>query len=172
MITAEYNLPRPQTVPPIPTFQRSKTTLFKENKWRERVSNDIKLNANAINDSDKHILYSKIEDPLTNLREVLAKLSNSEAFKYMKQCRLVVAKLRKCWVEVNDEMKPLTKTKEYLESAIDHVRKDIIITQETIDNRVHRSQLEPVCDYIHLVFLTTTTKLKFNYIFILESRFS
>ena len=46
----------------------------------------------------------KINDTLTNLREVLARLSNDEALKYTRQCRLIVAKLRKCWVDLNDEM--------------------------------------------------------------------
>lgn len=150
MITTEITVHRPKTVPNIPTFKlkTSSKTLQGENKWRERVSADITTSNNVIYKSDRHILYSKIDDPLTNLREVLCKLSNTEGFKYMRQCRLIVAKLRKCWVDVNEEMKPLTKTKEYLESAIDHVRKDVIITQETIDNRVHRSSLEPSQDTV------------------------
>lgn len=155
MITADFNTYRPQTVPSIPTFKLKNSQKIQqdENKWRNRVSADIKSNNNIIYKSDKHILYSKIDDPLTNLREVLSKLSNTEGFKYMRQCRLIVAKLRKCWVDVNEEMKPLIKSKEYLESAIDHIRKDIIITQETIDNRVHRSSLEPV-RFIYYYFLS------------------
>jgi hypothetical protein len=155
MLSAELTIYRPQTVPPIPTFKviNSKKTTDGENKWRERVNADIKTNNNVIYKSDRHILYSKIDDPLTNLREVLSKLSNTEGFKYMRQCRLIVAKLRKCWVEVNEEVKPMTKTKEYLESAIEHVRKDVIITQETIDNRVHRSVMEPVRPaFIYLLY--------------------
>ena len=141
---------RPQTVPTLPTFNgpikrliRQKTSI-NESKWKDQVKQDMKINNDAIIQSDKHIFISKLEDPLTNLREVLAKLSNNEAFKYMRQCRLIVGKLQKCWVDVNEELKPLTKSKEYLESAIEHVRKDIIITQETIDSRIHRPPLEPV----------------------------
>jgi len=97
-----------------------------------------------MNASDKHIYLSKNEDPLTNLRDVLRTLSNAEAFKYMRQCRLTVGKLRACWVEVNEEIKSLVKNKEYLESALEHVRKDMIINNETIENRVKRPATEPV----------------------------
>ena len=106
--------------------------------------NDIKINAKCIEKSDKNLFYAKNVDPLTNLRDVLRQLSNQEAFKYMRQCRLIVAKLKQCWVEINEEIKSLTKSKEFLESAIDHMRKDIIINQETIDNRVYRPARETV----------------------------
>ena len=76
-----------------------------ELKWLEQVKTDLKLNSKQVKLSDKHILGRKINDTLTNLREVLARLSNDEALKYTRQCRLIVAKLRKCWVDLNDEMK-------------------------------------------------------------------
>jgi hypothetical protein len=130
------NLERPQTVPAYASI--------KDDNWRQQVVNDIKLNSKCIEKSDKNLFYGKNVDPLTNLRDVLRQLSNQEAFKYMRQCRLIVAKLKQCWVEINEEIKSLTKSKEYLESAIDHMRKDIIINQETIENRVHRPQRETV----------------------------
>lgn len=112
--------------------------------WRKDVRNKIEVNNRAIDKSDAHIFYSKRDDPLTNLREVLRTLSNTEAFKYMKQCRLNVAKLKKCWVEVNEEIKSLSRNKEYLESAIDHIRKDLIINKDIIDGRGNRCATEPV----------------------------
>jgi hypothetical protein len=112
--------------------------------WRENVRHEMHVNNKAIDKSDAHIYFSKHDDPLTNLREVLRGLSNVEAFKYMKQCRLIVAKLKKCWVEVNEEIKALSRNKEYLESAIDHIRKDLIINKDIIDSRINRASTEPV----------------------------
>lgn len=138
---------RPQTAPYYHLrglSGKEKTTESNEYLWRDQVKNEIDLNNKLIDKSDAHIYVSKRDDPLTNLREVLRTLSNTEAFKYMKQCRLIVAKLKKCWVDVNEEIKSLSKNKEYLESAIDHIRKDLIINKETIDNRLHRPPTEPV----------------------------
>ena len=151
------NNSRPQTVPAMLTLlkpalvKREQTSIVKsdasrynEHLWRENVKTSIQLNNQVMNNSDKHIYLSKNEDPLTNLRDVLRTLSNAEAFKYMRQCRLTVGKLRACWVEVNEEIKSLVKNKEYLESALEHVRKDMIINNETIENRVKRPATEPV----------------------------
>lgn len=147
---------RPMTAPQQPVYQyipilnREKTE-NNEFYWRDQVKNQIETNNKQMERSDTHIFVSKRDDPLTNLREVLRTLSNSEAFRYMKQCRLMVAKLKKCWVDVNEEVKSLTKNKEYLESALDHIRKDLIINKETTDNRLHRPATEPVM-MIFLVF--------------------
>jgi hypothetical protein len=45
-------------------------------------------------------------------------------------------------------VKSLNKNKEYLESAIDHIRKDIIINQEIIDGRIHKANKEPETDTV------------------------
>jgi thiamine kinase-like enzyme len=127
---------RPQTVPAYSSI--------KDDHWRQQVVTDIKLNAKVIDKSDKIVYNQRHVDPLTNLRDVLRQLSNQEAFKYMRQCRLIVAKLKQSWVDVNEEIKSLMKTKEFLESAIEHIRKDILINQETIDNRVYRPARETV----------------------------
>jgi hypothetical protein len=74
-------------------------------------------------------------DPLPHVREMLNEMSNTEAFLYARQCRVVVAKLRLCWNDVNDEIKSLLKHKEYTETAIEHIRKDLIINKESINMR-------------------------------------
>lgn len=74
-------------------------------------------------------------DPLPHVREMLNELSNTEAFLYARQCRVVVAKLRLCWTDVNEEIKSLLKHKDYTEAAIEHIRKDLIINKESVDLR-------------------------------------
>lgn len=69
------------------------------------------------------------------MREILNELSNTEAFLYARQCRVVVAKLRLCWIDVNEEIKALLKHKEYTEASIEHIRKDLIINKESVNLR-------------------------------------
>ena len=138
---------RPKTAPLNlqPKVQIDKeSTLLNERVWRDKVRLEKAQNDQAMVKSDVHIFVSKRQDPLTNLREVLRDLSNAEAFKYMKQCRLMVARLKKCWFDTNEEIKSLTRTKEYLESAIEHIRKDLIINKAIVDMRTNRAQNEPV----------------------------
>lgn len=66
---------------------------------------------------------------------MLNELSNADAFLYARQCRVVVAKLRLCWSDVNEEIKSLLKHKEYTEAAIEHIRKDLIINKESVHMR-------------------------------------
>ncbi|CAF1365114.1 unnamed protein product [Rotaria sordida] len=79
-------------------------------------------------------------DPLPYVRDMLNELSNTEAFLYARQCRVVAAKLRLCWSDVNEEIKSLLKHKEYTEAAIEHIRKDLIINKESepddVDDRL------------------------------------
>lgn len=143
------NQKRPQTVPndsmnqPMPQINETKTKQ-NEKVYANQVWSEINVNNRVINASDRNIFNGKTEDPLTNFRDILRNLSNKDAFKYMRQCRLVIGKLKKCWTDVNEEVKALNKNKEYLESSIDHIRKDIIINQEIIDGRVHKANREPV----------------------------
>ncbi|CAF1475148.1 unnamed protein product [Rotaria sordida] len=69
-------------------------------------------------------------DPLPYVRDMLNELSNTKAFLYARQCRIVAAKLRLCWSDVNEEIKSLLKHKEYMEAAIEHIPKDLIINKE------------------------------------------
>jgi hypothetical protein len=80
-------------------------------------------------------LFPQGVDPLPQTRELLNELSNAEAFLYARQCRVVVSKLRLCWSDVNEEIKSLSKHKEYTEAAIEHIRKDLIINKESVNMR-------------------------------------
>jgi hypothetical protein len=78
---------------------------------------------------------------------MLNELSNAEALLYARQCRLVVAKLRLCWSDVNEEIKSLLKHKEYTEATIEHIRKDLIINKESVNAR-KKPKRESVFGYI------------------------
>ncbi|CAF0772435.1 unnamed protein product [Didymodactylos carnosus] len=109
--------------------------LLSNDNWRRETVDDLRLNSKVIEQSDQNILYGKGVDPLPHVKELLNELSNDQAFLYARQCRLVVAKLRLCWSDVNEEIKSLSKHKEYTEAALDHIRKDLIINKESVDIR-------------------------------------
>jgi hypothetical protein len=146
----QYGIDRPLTTPIKSTIESSdlqfhqSMSLNNEQSWREKVCDDISINIKSINASDKNIYRGKSQDPLTNIKDVLRNLSNREAIKYMRQCRLIVAKLQSCWVDLNEEIKSLVKTKEYIESTLESIRKELIINQETKSGRLHRPENEPV----------------------------
>ncbi|CAF4157742.1 unnamed protein product [Rotaria sordida] len=100
-----------------------RSLLSNDNWWQETMA-DVRVNAKAI---EQNI------DPLPYVRDMLNELSNREAFLYARQCRVVVAKLRLCWIDVNEEIKSLLKHKEYTEAAIEHIRKDLIINKDITD---------------------------------------
>ncbi len=83
-------------------------------------------------------------------------MSNTEAFLYARQCRVVVAKLRLCWTDVNEEIKSLLKHKEYTEAAIEHIRKDLIINKEAVNMR-KKPKREAV---FHVLFTIDTLLIK------------
>ncbi len=152
------NQKRPQTVPndlnhTMPSISKTEPNLKPNEKaYQNQVWNELKVNTTFIDKSDRNIFQGKCDDPLTNFRDILRNLSNKDAFKYMRQCRLIIGKLKKCWTDVNEEVKSLNKNKEYLESAIDHIRKDLIINQEIIDGRTHKANREPVNTHLFLDF--------------------
>ena len=88
---------------------------------------------------------------------MLSELSNSEAFLYARQCRVVVAKLRFCWSDVNEEIKSLLKHKEYTEAAIEHIRRDLIINKESVNIR-KKPKRESVFDIL-LYFIVFSINL-------------
>ncbi|CAF4229273.1 unnamed protein product, partial [Rotaria magnacalcarata] len=115
--------------------QRLGRSLLSNDNWRQETMVDIRINAKAIEQSDQNILFGRGIDPLPHVREMLTELSNTEALLYARQCRVVVAKLRLCWGDINEEIKSLLKHKEYTEAAIDHIRKDLIINNESVKIR-------------------------------------
>ncbi|CAF1125829.1 unnamed protein product [Rotaria sordida] len=126
-----------QVSPPVADQQQQRLgrSLLSNDNWRQETMTDVRLNSKVIDQSDQNILFGKGIDPLPHVREMLNELSNAEAFLYARQCRVVVAKLRLCWTDVNEEIKSLLKHKEYTEAAIEHIRKDLIINKESFNIR-------------------------------------
>lgn len=110
--------------------------------WRNNTVKEIKLSQNVIQRSDKGCELGRSLDPLPHLRDVVAELSNEEAHRYFRQTRSVVCLLRESLIDTNEEIKSLTRGKEALEKALEHIRKDIKLNQECLEIRQSRPQRE------------------------------
>lgn len=62
----------------------------------------------------------------------------------MRATRTVVIRLRRSYVEVNDEIKSANRCRESLEKALEHMRKDMALNQESQDVRSCRPTREKV----------------------------
>lgn len=110
--------------------------------WRNNTLREIKQAQDVVKSSDKSLLFGRSNDPLPHLREVLAELSNDEAHQYFRQTRAVVCLLRESLIDTNEEIKSLTRGKEALEKALEHIRKDIRLNNECQDIRTARPARE------------------------------
>ena len=57
--------------------------------------------------------------------------SNAQIHAYVRETSSVVVKLRDSLLEVDEEIKSLLRSKENLEKALEHIRKDIIINEQS-----------------------------------------
>ena len=89
-------------------------------------------------------------DPLPHLRDTVAELSNDEAHRYFRQTRAVVNLLRESLLDTNEEIKSLTRGKESLEKALEHIRKDIKLNQQSGEIRLTRPSREKVRGHFEL----------------------
>ena len=80
---------------------------------------------------------------LINLYNTLIS-SNNYTLSFFREVRAVVFVLRESLLETNEEIKSLTNGKEALEKALDHIRKDLNLNQESHDIRQTRPSREKV----------------------------
>lgn len=106
--------------------------------WRNSTLKEIKLSQSVVNRSDQANRSGCGNDPLPSLRETVAELSNEEAHRYFRQTRQVVCQLRESLLDTNEEIKSLTRGKEALEKALEHIRKDLKLNQESENIRKSR----------------------------------
>ena len=119
------------------------TTIGPE-KWRTNTLKTIKLAQTVVHKSDKSNDVGRSLDPLPHIRDVVAILSNEEVRRYTRDVRVVVAKLRESLLDTNEEIKSLTRGKEALEKALEHVRKDLKLNAESQQIRTTRPTKEKV----------------------------
>ena len=112
--------------------------------WKDASAHTMKLSQGIITHSDKGILSSRRTDPLPLLRDACVKESNDRIHEYVRTTRAVVLQLRKKQVETNEEIKALSRGKESLERALEHTRKDLALSHQSIEIRSLRPAREKV----------------------------
>lgn len=117
-------------------------------KWREASIHGIKLAQTIIERSDLTVEDGRLTDPLPLLRDACIKQSNDRIRTYTRTTRAVVVKLRRSFVEVNDEMKSANRCREILEKALEHKRKDLALNQASQEIRSCRPPREKVLMHI------------------------
>lgn len=120
---------------------KAATTIGPES-WRNNTLKGIKLSQTIVQKSDKNCDIGRSLDPLPQLRDTVAQLSNEEIHRYTREVRGVVAKLRESLLDTNEEIKSLTRGKEALEKALEHTRKDLQLNKDSQENRLSRPTKE------------------------------
>ncbi|KAK3088909.1 hypothetical protein FSP39_025307 [Pinctada imbricata] len=120
---------------------KAATTIGPES-WRNSTLKGIKLSQTVVQKSDKSCDVGRSLDPLPHLRDTVAQLSNDEIHRYTREVRVIVAKLRESLLDTNEEIKSLTRGKESLEKALEHIRKDIKLNKDSQEVRVSRPARE------------------------------
>ena len=112
--------------------------------WKNNTLKGIKLSQDVVHRSDKASDAGRSLDPLPHIRETVADLSNAEAHSYFRQARAVVSILRESLLDTNTEIKAMNRNKEAVEKALDHIRKDLRLNQESSEVRFNRPNRELV----------------------------
>ena len=108
--------------------------------WKVASVRNIRLAQTVVQRSDKFNDLGRQLDPLPSLRDSCIQQSNAQIHSYVRETRSVVVKLKYCLLETEEEIKSLLRGKENLEKAHEHIRKDILLN----NNSHMRRQARPV----------------------------
>lgn len=99
-----------------------------------------------IKKADRKACYSRQADPLPTFRENSTIHVNDKILCYMRRTRGVVVKMHEVLRETNEEIKSLIRSREDLEQALEHVRKDKLMNKHTVQIRTTRPVREKEID--------------------------
>ena len=112
--------------------------------WKKASVKNLQL-GKAVMDRNEHACaLGKHLDPLPSLRDNCIQHSNARIHSYVRATRAVVVKLRESLLDTNKEIKSLTRCKENLERALEHLRKDLLLNQRSCEVRATRPPRERV----------------------------
>lgn len=103
--------------------------------WGRSTVNNIRLAQATVQKSDKFNDLGKELDPLPSLRDKCIQQSNAHVHSYVRETRRVVISLRDCLLDTEEEIKSSLRGKEKLEKALEHIRKDIQLNEESHAHR-------------------------------------
>lgn len=114
--------------------------------WARSTINNIKLAQTVVQRSDKFNDVGRQLDPLPSLRDKCIQQSNAQIHSYVRETRYVVIKLRDCLLDTEEEIKSLLRGKEKLEKVLEHIRKDILLNEESQSGRKSKPLREKETD--------------------------
>ena len=117
--------------------------------WKVASVRNIRLAQTVVQRSDKFNDLGRQLDPLPSLRDSCIQQSNAQIHSYVRETRSVVVKLKYCLLETEEEIKSLLRGKENLEKAHEHIRKDILLN----NNSHMRRQARPVRERVRTLQL-------------------
>ena len=112
--------------------------------WKKSTIDNIKLASAVVQRSDKFNDLGRQLDPLPSLRDHCMQNSNAQIHAYVRETRAVVVKLRDSLLDCEEEIKSLLRGKENLEKALEHIRKDILMNEESKIRRLTKPPRERV----------------------------
>ena len=123
---------------------RIKPATIGSDPWKNASIKNIKLSQTVVNRSDKACELGQQLDPLPSLRDTSIQQSNARIHAYVRATRAVLVKLRESLLDTNEEIKSLIRGKEHLEKTLEHIRKDIILNNQSGSLRQTRPVREKV----------------------------
>ena len=139
--------PKPASAPsPFRPLMRLGTACVGPQQWQTDTVRTLKLGRALNKKTEKEKEYGRQHDALPVLRDVLVRQSNTVAFGYVREVRVVVIKLRENLILTNEEVKLLIRAKEALQRMLDCLRKDIIMNKKCVDIRKTRPKREKDLD--------------------------
>lgn len=112
--------------------------------WKNQSLKILTLAQKVAESSARNCDIGRSVDTEPQIRDTLVTLSNDEIRRYMREVRVVVAKVRESLIETNEEIKALTRGKEALERTLEHTRKDIQLNKDSKLLRQARPSTEKV----------------------------
>jgi len=127
------------------TFSHMEATIGPDS-WARSTINNIKLAQTVVQRSDKFNDLGRQLDPLPSLRDKCIQQSNAQIHSYVREARYVVIKLRDCLLNTEEEIKSLLRGKEKLEKVLEHIRKDLLLNEESQSGRKSKPLREKETD--------------------------
>jgi len=124
----------------------TKEATIAPDSWKEASIKNIKLSHSVVQRSDKFNDLGQQLDPLPSLRDSCIQRSNAQVHSYVRETRAIVIKLKHCLLETEEEIKSLLRSKEKLEKALEHIRKDIVLNNSSQMRRKARAIRERIAD--------------------------
>jgi len=114
----------------------------------QELSDALQESSDLVRMAHRTAEMARTRDPLPGLREVVAGLSNEQAHAHFRRTRPVVYSLRDTTINLNAEIRALTRLKDALQKTLLEVTKNLKVNSDTQQLRQNRPSREKVLETI------------------------